>query len=53
MAKYFTIYGNVCNYKEGAKTAYDIDMAERIPAEMVDLKTKGLKKEDKERAQCL
>jgi len=43
MAKYFTVYGNVCNYREGAKTAYDVDMGERIPADMVDLNTKGLK----------
>ena len=42
MDKYFTIYGNVCEYDEGDDTAYDVDMAEEIPVEMVDFSTKGL-----------
>ena len=37
---YETIYGNACKYTKGAKTAYDIDMAERIPVDMVDFSKK-------------
>lgn len=33
---YETEYGNACRYRKGAKTAYDLDMAETIPVEMVD-----------------
>lgn len=33
---YETIYGNACEYLEGSSMAYDIDMAETIPIEMVD-----------------
>ena len=33
---YETIYGNACEYEEGSSTAYDLDMAETIPVEMVD-----------------
>ena len=33
---YLTIYENACEYEEGMDTAYDIDMAEVIPVEMVD-----------------
>jgi len=32
---YLTVYGNACEYK-GGRSAYDIDMAERIPLDMVD-----------------
>lgn len=32
---YETINGNACDY-EGGDTAYDLDMAETIPIEMVD-----------------
>jgi hypothetical protein len=32
---YETVYGNAWEY-EGGDTAYDIDMAEEIPVEMVD-----------------
>ena len=32
---YTTMYGNTCEYESG-ETAYDIDMAEEIPVEMVD-----------------
>lgn len=33
---YETIYGNTCEYLEGASTAYDIDIAKVIPVEAVD-----------------
>jgi len=33
---YETIYGNACKYFEDDADAYDIDMAEYIPLEMVD-----------------
>jgi hypothetical protein len=33
---YETTYGNVCQYIEGDETAYDIDMGEEIPLDMVD-----------------
>lgn len=33
---YETIYGNACEYFERDDFAYDIDMAEDIPIEMVD-----------------
>ena len=33
---YETTYGNACEYLEGASTAYDIDMAEIIPVNMVN-----------------
>jgi hypothetical protein len=33
---YETIYGNICQYNEGEDTAYDIDMGEEIPLDMVD-----------------
>lgn len=33
---YETTYGNVCQYVEGDETAYDIDMGEEIPLDMVD-----------------
>jgi len=33
---YETIYGNACEYEEGNETAFDLDMAEEIPLEMVD-----------------
>ena len=32
---YYTIYGNACKYN-GGKTAYDIDMGEKISLDMVD-----------------
>jgi hypothetical protein len=32
---YETIYGNACEY-EGGNTAYDLDMGETIPLELVD-----------------
>jgi len=32
---YETIYGNACEYK-GENTAFDLDMRETIPLEMVD-----------------
>ena len=32
---YQTIYGNAAKYT-GGKSAYDLDMAERIPLDMVD-----------------
>lgn len=32
---YETVYGNACEY-EGGLTAYDLDMRETIPVEMVD-----------------
>lgn len=32
---YQTIYGNACEY-DGGDTAWDIDMREEIPVEMVD-----------------
>ena len=32
---YETTYGNACVYRMGAKRAYDLDMAESIPLEMV------------------
>ena len=34
--KFYTTYGNTCIYRKGAKTAYDLDMGERIPLELVD-----------------
>jgi len=33
---YETIYGNACDYESGDDFAYDMDMAEEIPVEMVD-----------------
>ena len=33
---YKTIYGNTCEYEEGSDTAWDLDMREEIPVEMVD-----------------
>ena len=33
---YYTEYGNACKYTKGSKSAYDLDMGERIPVEMVD-----------------
>ena len=33
---YYTIYGNACDYDEGSDIAYDLDMAEWIPLEMID-----------------
>jgi len=33
---YETEYGNACNYYEGEETAYDMDMAEEIPIDLVD-----------------
>lgn len=33
---YETTYGNVCRYRKGAKTAYDLDMGDRIPLNWVD-----------------
>lgn len=33
---YETIYGNACKYEQGVNTAYDLDMAETIPCDMVD-----------------
>ena len=33
---YETTYGNTCKYRAGAQTAFDIDMGERIPLDMVD-----------------
>lgn len=33
---YATIYGNACEYEEGSPTAYDLDMAEIIPLDVVD-----------------
>jgi len=32
---YETTYGNACEYS-GGDTAYDLDMAQEIPVEMVD-----------------
>ena len=32
---YYTVYGNACEYT-GGYTAYDIDMAESIPMELID-----------------
>ena len=36
MQQYETIYGNACEYEEGSETAWDLDMREEIPVEMVD-----------------
>ena len=33
---YETTYGNACYYEDGSDLAYDIDMSENIPLEMVD-----------------
>jgi len=33
---YETEYGNACEYTEGEDSAYDLDMAEEIPVELVD-----------------
>ena len=33
---YETIYGNAARYEEGNDFAYDLDMAEEIPLEVVD-----------------
>jgi len=33
---YETVYGNACEYEIGSSSAYDLDMAETIPLEMVD-----------------
>ncbi len=33
---YETIYGNGCIFEEGSLIAWDIDMGEEIPVEMVD-----------------
>ena len=33
---YETIYGNACEYEEGGQEAWDLDMREAIPLEMVD-----------------
>jgi len=33
---YSTIYGNACRYRKGNKSAYDLDMGEQIPLEMID-----------------
>jgi hypothetical protein len=33
---YETIYGNACEYFNGDNIAYDLDMAEDIPIEMID-----------------
>lgn len=33
---YETEYGNAAEYYEGEDTAYDLDMGEEIPLEMVD-----------------
>ena len=33
---YETVYGNACTYEEGNKVAYDMDMAQEIPIDMVD-----------------
>lgn len=33
---YETIYGNACEYESGEEMAWDIDMRENIPLEMVD-----------------
>ena len=41
---YETIYGNACKY-EGGDFAWDIDMAEKIPVEMVDFE-KFLREEE-------
>jgi hypothetical protein len=42
---YETIYGNACEYEDGDDTAYDLDMGEVIPVEMVDF-TKFIRKAD-------
>ena len=49
MAKYFTNYGNVCEYDGESETAYDVDMGEDIPVEMVDFSTKDLKNDPLEK----
>ena len=36
---YETIYGNACEYEEGNDNAWDLDMREEIPVEMVDFST--------------
>ena len=33
---YETQYGNACEYIKGKNTAYDLDMAENIPLELVN-----------------
>lgn len=33
---YETIYGNACEYTAGEGMAWDLDMREQIPLEMVD-----------------
>jgi len=33
---YETVYGNACEYYEYEDMAYDIDMGENIPVELVD-----------------
>ena len=40
---WLTSYGNTAIYK-GGKTAYDLDMAERIPIELLDKWIKPLEK---------
>jgi len=37
---YETEYGNACEYFAGDTDAYDMDMAETIPLEMVDFSRK-------------
>jgi hypothetical protein len=33
---YETVYGNACEYYEGDDFAFDMDMGEEIPVDMVD-----------------
>lgn len=48
---YYTEYGNVAKVsRTNAKTAYDIDMAERIPIELVD-ETKPVHTQDSKSVQ--
>jgi hypothetical protein len=49
---YFTIYGNAAAYKARKKTAYDLDMGERIDLAMVDFtkRIRDLEEYDKSKA---